>query len=772
VPATPTPAPTATPVNCAPPSWTVLTVHEEGAPGYQAWERRDDILPPGVVDSNYVGHLDWTSSAGGASGQWKGLAVEQTSADFGAIADPNSHLLKWYRAYDDAVNFDEAHLEYGGLFVEVEFTHDGGSYFLRYKHDIVGIAPTDLTHADTKYIDLASPVEDEWNSPEFSRVIGDDILLKWGWSAYQVSAVRLGILAEQKAGADPVSLSAEWDNVRLETACWPSPTPSPTPADFETPTPTATPPNFLKVVFNEFAWMGTQANSDHEWLELFNNLDVGVNLRNWRIFSKDGNPDFTILSDITIPAQGFLVFERGTDGVIVDKTAAFVYPSGNAMDNGGDWMYLEDSNGVLWDEVMKGSWFAGTDGPEYYTMERRTATLDGNNPYNWLDNNGVDISGTDALDNPINGTPEAINSEASPTGVIERVRGLLQPAVSDPCGYSDLPSFPLVNASDGKNWFLRSDKLPLDRFAGLRIEAIGRPEGNEDCAFLNVAEIIPLEQPSAPTPVPTSLPVVPTPSAVSATPSPIPYPLSSLVSSGDYDGDGTSEIALFRPSSGLWAVRSFTSFYFGSSLDLPVSGDYDGDGTSEVALFRPETGLWAARELTRISFGAAGDIPVPADYAGSGQDTIALFRPSTGLWTARNLFRFHFGGAGDFPIPGDYDGDGLFDAALFRPSSGLWAVRETSRFFLGAEGDLPLAADWLGDGLSSPALFRSSSGLWVVRGGTRFFLGETGDFPVPGDFNGDGSADPSIYRESTGEWILRGITRFGFGRRGDLPATR
>lgn len=46
----------------------------------------------------------------------------------------------------------------------------------------------------------------------------------------------------------------------------------------------------------------------------------------------------------------------------------------------------------------------------------------------------------------------------------------------------------------------------------------------------------------------------------------------------DYNGDGTSDIAVFRKDSGLWAVRGITRAYFGGSADSPVPGDYDGDG--------------------------------------------------------------------------------------------------------------------------------------------------------------------------------------------------
>lgn len=78
----------------------------------------------------------------------------------------------------------------------------------------------------------------------------------------------------------------------------------------------------------------------------------------------------------------------------------------------------------------------------------------------------------------------------------------------------------------------------------------------------------------------------------------------------DFDGDGTGDIAIFRDSSGLWAVRGTTRVYFGSSGDTPVPGDYDGNGTDELAICRTTSGLWAVRGITRVYYGTTGDVPL------------------------------------------------------------------------------------------------------------------------------------------------------------------
>ncbi|MFH1039083.1 MAG: GDSL-type esterase/lipase family protein, partial [PVC group bacterium] len=111
--------------------------------------------------------------------------------------------------------------------------------------------------------------------------------------------------------------------------------------------------------------------------------------------------------------------------------------------------------------------------------------------------------------------------------------------------------------------------------------------------------------------------ITPTPTS-SPSPSPTPTPANLVLDSGDYDGDSTSDIAVFRQSSGLWAVKGVTRVYFGTGSDTPAPGDFDGDGRTDLALFRPASGLWAVRGITRAYFGRSGDIPAPGDYDGNG----------------------------------------------------------------------------------------------------------------------------------------------------------
>jgi len=249
-----------------------------------------------------------------------------------------------------------------------------------------------------------------------------------------------------------------------------------------------------------------------------------------------------------------------------------------------------------------------------------------------------------------------------------------------------------------------------------------------------------------------------------------PAPL--VLESGDYDGDGTSDIALFRGSSGLWVARGITRVYFGNSSDRPVPGDYNGDGTSEIGIFRSGSGLWAIRGATRIYFGSSTDAPIPGDYDGDGCCDAGVFRESSTLWAIRGVTRAYFGASGDQPAPGDYDGNGAKDIGLFRASSGLWALRNISRIYFGGDDDTLVPGDYNGDTVWEPGVFRATSGLWAIRGVTRVYFGNSSNQPVPADYNGDLADDIGIFRGSSGLWALRGVTRVYYGTSGDIPVTR
>ena len=283
----------------------------------------------------------------------------------------------------------------------------------------------------------------------------------------------------------------------------------------------------------------------------------------------------------------------------------------------------------------------------------------------------------------------------------------------------------------------------------------------------------------------------------------------------DADGDGKTDLTLFRPSTATWytlpsgsGFTAPTSTSFGLPGDVPLPGDYDGDGIADFAVYR--SGSWIIQlsstgttvsYVLRTSFfvvGVGADLPVPGDYDGDGRTDLGIYRPSTGTWyigAASSGYSMitttvQWGLRNDIPVPGDYDGDGKTDLAVYRPSTGTWYILKSSSGFTtsiafqwGLSTDIPVPGDYDGDGMLDGAVYRPSTGMWFVLKSSSNFTaavsyqwGLPGDTPVPGDYDGDGQTDLAVVRPATGVWfILQSRTNFStsvslqWGAPGDIP---
>jgi hypothetical protein len=196
----------------------------------------------------------------------------------------------------------------------------------------------------------------------------------------------------------------------------------------------------------------------------------------------------------------------------------------------------------------------------------------------------------------------------------------------------------------------------------------------------------------------------------------------------DFNGDGRSDFASYRPSTGEWFVRVSDKLasqpiaertQWGLPGDVPAAADFDGDHRTDLAVWRPSNGTWYIRlssegysvaSARTIQWGLPDDVPVPGDFDGDGHADLAVWRPSTGTWyvvfastnyQASINFSVQWGLSGDAPVANDYDGDGRLDFAVWRPANGVWYLLLSSgqyryenakAYQWGLPGDIPVAA--------------------------------------------------------------------------------
>ena len=259
---------------------------------------------------------------------------------------------------------------------------------------------------------------------------------------------------------------------------------------------------------------------------------------------------------------------------------------------------------------------------------------------------------------------------------------------------------------------------------------------------------------------------------------------AALALSGDYDGDGQSDLALWSASDGVWRIsqsRNNQSVQqrWGTAGDVTLLGDYDGDGKSDLAVFRPSDATFYVKRSSDggslvKQWGLPTDVPVPGDYDGDGKTDIAVWRGSTGVWyvvrSSDGQYDVQTWGSAalayqDVPVAGDYDGDGKSDIAIFRRSTGIWFVKRSSdgqssikQWGLGT--DLPVAQDYDGDGKTDIAVWREAAGNWFIWQSTTNephvrSWGTTGDQASGGDYDGDGRADHAVWRGAEQTWYIQ-----------------
>jgi len=162
----------------------------------------------------------------------------------------------------------------------------------------------------------------------------------------------------------------------------------------------------ITLVFNEIMYHprspDAAGEARHEWVELYNQLAVDLDVSNWRVA---GEIDFTFPPDTRIPGRGFIVLAWDAARIAAETgiTNILAYGDGsitnNRLGNGGGPLRLYNNAGRLMDEVnygTDGEWPVPPDGSGV-SLAKRDRDFGGANPANWTWS--AQVGGTPGGDN-------------------------------------------------------------------------------------------------------------------------------------------------------------------------------------------------------------------------------------------------------------------------------------------------------------------------------------------------------------------------------------
>jgi FG-GAP-like repeat len=316
------------------------------------------------------------------------------------------------------------------------------------------------------------------------------------------------------------------------------------------------------------------------------------------------------------------------------------------------------------------------------------------------------------------------------------------------------------------------------------------------------------------------------------------FPITNQCFAADFNGDGKADLACYTGSGGDWNVVLSTGHGWkseawdglpggngGPGPAIPVAdqcftGDFNGDGKTDLACYTGSSGIWnvalSVGNNWNSEFWNGGPlltqewniVPVfgqcfVADFNGDGKTDLACADGVDGVWsvalstgTGWNTQSWSNGPVIPLPITqqclvGDLNGDSKADVFCWTGEGGGWGVGiSTGSGWLGSvwsAGPTPVdewsvvpvqgqcfAAKFNGDKKTDVACSNGTDGTWGVSlstgaawnteswsGGPVVELPMT-DQCLNGDFNGDGKADLACWTGEDGGWAVALSTGSGW----------